>query len=55
MHFKMVHFNIIKQNLELVILKCVTYAQPIPVSIGAHSHKGVELKLTPSFVEIIIL
>ena len=28
----MVHFNIKRQNLELVNLKCVTYAQPIPLS-----------------------
>ena len=27
----MVHFNTKKANLELVNLKCVTYAQPIPV------------------------
>ena len=34
MRFKMVHFNKKKtQNLELVNLKCVTYAQLIPLSL----------------------
>ena len=33
MRFKMIIFNIKRQNLELVILKCVTYAQLIPLSI----------------------
>ena len=33
MHFKMVHFNIKTQNLELVNLKCVTCTQPIPLSL----------------------
>ena len=33
--FKMVHFNIKTQNLELVNLKCVTYAQIIPLSLTA--------------------
>ena len=31
--FIMVHFNIKMQKLELV-LKCVTYAQPIPLTLG---------------------
>ena len=30
--FKMVHFDIKTQHLELVNHKCVTYAQPIPLS-----------------------
>ena len=29
----MVHFYIKTQNLELVNVKCVTYAQPIPLSL----------------------
>ena len=33
MYFKMVHFDIKTQNLELDNLKCVTYAQPIPLSL----------------------
>ena len=33
MHSKMVHFNIKTQNLELVNLKCVTYAQTIHLSL----------------------
>ena len=36
MHLKMVHFNIKSQNLELVILKCLTYAQPIPLSLNGN-------------------
>ena len=30
---KIVYFNIQMQNLELVNLKCVTYAQPISLSL----------------------
>ena len=33
MCFKMVHFNIKTQNLEWVNIKCVIYAQPIPLSV----------------------
>ena len=33
MRFKMVNFNIKTQNLELVNLKSVNYAQPIPLSL----------------------
>ena len=33
MHFKTVHFSMKTQNLELVNLKYVTYAQPIPLSL----------------------
>ena len=33
-HFKMVHFNIKTVNPELVNLKCVTYAYPIPLSLS---------------------
>ena len=32
-NFKMVHFNLKMQNPELVNLKCVTYIQPIPLSL----------------------
>ena len=34
MCFKMAHFNIKTQNLELVILKWITYAQPIPLALN---------------------
>ena len=40
LHFKMVHHSIKKQNLELVDLKGVTYAQlPIPLSLRAQNWK----------------
>ena len=36
----MVHFNIKKmENPELVNLKCVTYAQPIPLPLAAWKYK----------------
>ena len=38
MGFKIVHFNIKTQNLELVNLKCVTYAQPTPLSLRETTH-----------------
>ena len=38
MHFKIVHFNIKTQNLGLVNRKCVTYAQPIFLSLRRPAH-----------------
>ena len=45
MRFKMVHCNIKKQNLELINLKCVTYAQHIPLSLSSLSRKYCEFNL----------
>ena len=44
MCFKMVHFWHKKQNLELVNLKCATYAQPISLSLMFDNYPIVELK-----------
>ena len=43
MRFKMVHFNIKMQDLELVNLKYVTYAQPILPSLRGLAEEVTDL------------